>query len=132
MISGIIKTEDGTGFAVKDFSKGEILFRLGNLKCSSYKQAINRCRGKFYPDSYYPYLIKVGELKESGELTKEPDADIWENLIYAEDYRGIWNGTEQKYQPVTAMDKGAATEEEIDYVDALASTYESLIAMIVK
>lgn len=129
MTNGIIKTE--TGFAVKDFEKGKVIFNLGNyLQFSSYEQAVNECRGKFYPDSYYQYLTKISELKKSGELIKEPDADIWENLIYAKDYRGIWNGTEQRYQNVTSVDKGSATEEEIDYVDALASTYESLVAMI--
>lgn len=130
MTNGIIKTD--RGFAVKDFHKAEVIFNIGKLNFSSYEQAVEVCRGKFYPSSYYQYLVKVGELKESGELNGEPDADIWENLIYADDYRGIWDGTKEQYAPVTSVDKGAATEDEIDYVDALAATYESLTAMVVK
>lgn len=130
MINGIIKTNDG--FAVKDFSANAVMFRLGKLHFSSYEEAVEKCRAKYYPISYYQYLKKVGELKESGELVKEPDADIWENLIYALDYRGVWDGTKEKYKPVTSVDKGAATDDEIDYVDALAATYESLVAMVKK
>lgn len=128
MINGIIKVRNE--FAVKDFSENKVLFRIGNPVFSSYENAVNDVCGKYCPASYHSYLSKVGELQALGELTKEPDADIWENLIYAEDYRGVWNGTEQEYQPVTSVDKGAATEDELDYVDALASTYESLKAML--
>lgn len=130
MTNGIIKTDKG--FAVKDFDKAEVVFNIGAISFPSYQKAVETCRGKFYPSSYYQYLVKVGELKECGELKSEPDADIWENLIYGDDYRGIWDGTKEEYVPVTAVDKGAATEEEIDYVDALAATYESLMAMVIK
>ena len=128
MTNGIVKTNNG--FAVKDFNECKILFHIGKQTAPSYEKAVEICQGKYYPMSFYKYLMKVSELKKSGKLTKEPDADIWENLIYADDYRGIWDGTNQQYRNVTEMDKGAATEEEIDYVDALASTYESLMAMV--
>lgn len=130
MINGIVQINKG--FAVHDFTKGKIVFNIGTLGFSTYEEAAKVCRGKFYPASFYKYLIKVGQLKKSGELKRKPDADIWENLIYAEDYRGVWDGTKEKYVPVTSVDKGAATEEELDYVDALAATYESLTAMVIK
>lgn len=130
MTYGIVKTDNG--FAVKDFSTGRVLYTLVKLSFYTYRDAMENCRNKFYPSSYYQYLDEVIRLKELGVLTKEPDADIWENLIYGGDYRGIWDGTRQEYRNVTSMDKGAATDEEIAYVDALAATYESLMAMVRK
>lgn len=127
-INGIIQTEKG--FAVKDFGSETIVLSIGNISFPSYEKAVETCCGKFYPASYRSYLDKVGELMKTGELKKEPDADVWENLIYGEDYRGIWDGEREEYRNVTSMDRGAGTEDEIDYVDALAFTYKSLRAMV--
>lgn len=124
MTNGIIQTENG--FSVKDFETGELKFGIGNIQFSSYMDAVEACRGKFYPLSYYPYLLKAAELENA------PDADVWENMIYAEDPRGVWDGERKTYRNVSAMDRGAATEEEIAYVDALDATYTSLLAMIKK
>lgn len=127
---GIIKMGDGS-FALKDFESGSVISVFGHLTFSSYGQAVERCYAK-YPSCQYGHLKKINKLKASGELVKEPDADIWENLVYAGDYRGLWDGTRQEYRNVTSMDKGAATEVEIAQIDALASTYESLMSMVVK
>lgn len=121
MTNGIIQNEKG--FSVKDFETGHILFHIGQLHCGSYKEAVDTCRGKFYPQSCFPYLMKAAELE------KEPDADTWENMIYAQDPQGVWDGEKQSYRNVTSMDRGAATDEEIAYVDALDATYHSLKAM---
>lgn len=122
MTNGIIKTEKG--FSVKDFESGKVKFNIGNLVFRSYMDAVDTCRGKFYPASYYPYLVKAAELE------KAPDADVWENMIYAEDPRGVWDGEKKVYRNVTELDRGAATDEEIAYVDALDATYNSLVAMV--
>ena len=51
-------------------------------------------------------------------------------LIYANDPRGVWDGERKEYRNVSSMDRGAATESEIAYVDALDATYKSLVAMV--
>lgn len=124
MTNGIIKT--GSGFSVKDFESGEVKFAIGSPSFPSYMDAVERCRGRFYPVSCYPYLVKAAG------LDREPDADIWENMVYAEDPRGVWDGEAKVFRNVTEMDRGAATEDEIAYIDALAATYESLRAMTAK
>lgn len=124
MTNGIIQNEDG--FSVKDFETGHVLFHIGIIHESSYMRAVEKCYGKYYPVSYFPYLIKAAT------LDKEPDADVWENMIYAEDPRGVWDGEKEEYRDVSSMDRGAATEEEIAYVDALDATYKSLMAMVKK
>lgn len=121
MTNGIIKTENG--FSVKDFETEEVKFSIGNPKFKSYMDAVNECRGKFYPDSYHQYLEKAAELEEL-------NADVWENMIYAGDYRGVWDGERKEYRDISTMDRGAATEDEIAYVDALDATYNSLKAMV--
>ena len=121
MTNGIVQTENG--FAVKDFDSCEIKFNLGRLSFPSYLDAVENCKGKFYPLSYYLYLLKAAELESA------PDADVWENMIYAEDPRGVWDGEAKIFRNVTEMDRGAATDDEIAYVDALAFTYKSLMAM---
>ncbi len=130
MTNGIIPYEDG--FAVKDFDSCKVLFEIGKISFPSYERAVEACSGKFYPPSYKPYLVTAGNLAASGKLKKEPDADVWENLVYADDYRGIFDGEKEEYHNVTSVDKGAATEREIAYIDALAATYESLRAMTEK
>lgn len=122
MTNGIVKTENG--FSVKDFESGEIKFNIGNPSFSSYVDAVESCKGKFYPISFYLYLLKAAE------LDKAPDADVWENMVYAEDPRGVWDNEEKVYRNVTEMDRGAATEDEIAYIDALDATYHSLMAMV--
>lgn len=125
MTNGIVQIKDG--FAVQDFETGHItqtLFNIGNIKFESYEEAIKECCGKFYPASFEPYLLKAAE------LDKAPDADTWENMIYAEDPRGVWDGEQLEYRNVTSMDRGAATVKEIAYIDALDATYRSLMAMI--
>jgi hypothetical protein len=87
-------------------------------------EAVNECRGKFYPKSYYQYLEKADGLEEL-------NADVWENMIYAEDYRGVWDGERKEYRDVSTMNRGAATDEELAYVDALDATYNSLKGMVV-
>ena len=128
MTNGIIQVENG--FAVKDFETEKVIFNIGEISFPSYEDAVEGCFNKFYPASYWQYLTGVGKLLKSGDLKKEPDLDIWENLIFAEDYRGMYDGETNKYRNVTAMDRDAATEEEIDYIDALAFTYKSLRAMV--
>lgn len=127
MINGIVQIKNG--FAVKDFDTDTIIQDIGKLSFPSYEKAVDACSEKFYPAAYHSYLTKIGELQATGELKKNPDADVWENLIYADDYRGIYDGEKKEWRNVTALDKGASTEEEIDYVDALAFTYASLMAM---
>lgn len=124
MTNGIIQTDKG--FAVKEFEADRQLFVIGNLKFRTYMDAVNTCNGMFYPKSYFPYLVKADELE------KEPDADTWENMIYAQDPRGVWDGEKKEYRNVSSMNRGAATKEEIAYVDALDSTYKSLMAMVEK
>lgn len=124
MTNGIIKTEDG--FSVKDFDEDRVVFSIGNPEFPSYMDAVEACRGKFYPPSYYPYLAKASE------LDKTPDTDVWENMIYAEDPRGVWDGEREVWRNVSSMDRGAATDEEIAYVDALDATYTSLMTMVTK
>ena len=134
MTNGIVQIEAVfcNGFAVKDFDTEKIVYNIGYISFPSYEKAVESCCGRFYPPSYQPYLVKVNELITSGKLQTIPDADIWENLIYADDYRGVYDGERKEWRNVTSMDKGAATEDEIDYVDALASTYKSLLAMVEK
>lgn len=122
MTNGIVKTEKG--FGVKDFESGRLLFDIGARQYPSYMDAVEACRGRFYPLSYYPYLVKADE------LDTPIDADIWENMIYAEDPNGVWDGEREEYRNVSSMDRGAGTEEEIAYVDAIDATYQSLMAMI--
>lgn len=124
MIKGIIKTPEG--FSVKNFQTGELLEFIGNPSYKSYMDAVNGCRKYYAPDFCYDYLSSVPAMNIM------PDADVWENLIYASDPRGVWDGERQIYRNVTSMDRGAATEDEIAYVDALDATYYSLIAMIKK
>lgn len=124
MTNGIVKTDNG--FSVKDFESGKIKFNIGSPVFKSYEDAVGNFRGTFYPQSYYPYLMKAAE------LDKAPDADVWENMVYAEDPRGVWDGEEQVYHNVTELDRGAATDDEIAYIDALDSTYRSLMAMVEK
>lgn len=121
MTNGIIEIEKG--FAVKDFETGQISFELGNLSFSSYDDAVESCFGRYYPRSYRRYL------RQAGTLDTTPDADTWENMIYANDPNGIWDGEQKKYRNVTSMDRGAATPKEIAYVDALDATYTSLVKM---
>lgn len=47
MTNGIIKTEDG--FSVKDFDEDRVVFSIGNPGFPSYMDAVEACRGKFYP-----------------------------------------------------------------------------------
>lgn len=121
MTNGIIKTENG--FSVKDFESCEVKFNIGSPSYSTYIDAVEGCKGRFYPLSLYPYLLKAAE------LDKAPDADVWENMVYAEDPRGVWDGEEQVYHNVTELDRGAATDDEIAYIDALDATYRSLVMM---
>lgn len=53
-------------------------------------------------------------------------------MIYAEDPRGVWDGEREVWRNVSSMDRGAATDEEIAYVDALDATYTSLMTMVTK
>lgn len=122
MTNGMIQTKKG--FAIKDFESGEITFTTGPLRFSSYQKALDACRGKFFPTSYSSYL------SEAAGLDRIPDADTWENMIYANDPRGVWDGERKEYRNVSSMDRGAATESEIAYVDALDATYKSLVAMV--
>lgn len=87
MTNGIIEIENG--FAVKDFETGRISFELGTLSFPSYDDAVESCFGRYYPRSYRRYL------RQAGTLDTTPDADTWENMIYANDPNGIWDG-EQK------------------------------------
>lgn len=121
MTNGIIEIENG--FAVKDFETGRISFELGTLSFPSYDDAVESCFGRYYPRSYRRYL------RQAGTLDTTPDADTWENMIYANDPNGIWDGEQKKYRNVTSMDRGAATAKEIAYVDALDATYTSLVKM---
>lgn len=120
MTQGIIKTENG--FTVYDFDASKAVFDIGECKSASYKDAVDACCGKFFPESFRPYLTKA-------ENIDKPDADTWENMIYADDHRGVWDNERKTWRNVTSMDRGAATEEEIAYVDALDATYKSLMAM---
>lgn len=122
MTNGIVQTKKG--FSVKDFETGNFVFGIGQISFPTYRDALESCRGKFYPQSYYSYLLKAAE------LDKAPDADIWENMIYAQDPRGVWDGEREEYRNITSMDRGAATNAEIAYVDALDTTYKSLMAMV--
>ncbi len=128
MINGIIQSKDG--FALKDFEGCKVISDIGDLHFVTYEEAVDKCCGVYYPVEYRPYLKEMGELRKTGRLEKEPDADVWENLIYADDYRGVWDGERKEYRDVTSMDKGAAADDEIAYVDALAITYDSLRAMV--
>ena len=121
MTNGTIEIENG--FAVKDFETGRISFELGTLSFPSYDDAVESCFGRYYPRSYRRYL------RQAGTLDTTPDADTWENMIYANDPNGIWDGEQKKYRNVTSMDRGAATAKEIAYVDALDATYTSLVKM---
>lgn len=121
MTNGIIQTE--AGFSVKDFENRKILFSIGQITFPTYEAAVKACRGKFYPQSYHQYLLRAAK------LDKDPDADVWENMIYAEDPRGVYDGETKKYKNISSMDRGAATEEEVAYIDALDATYRSLKAM---
>lgn len=121
MINGIIQTENG--FSVKDFDAEEVMFSIGCIRFRSYMDAVKTCKGIFYPLSYYHYL------KMAAGLEGVPDADVWENMVYAGDSRGIYDGETDTWRNVTSIDRGAATEEEIAYIDALDSTYKSLVAM---
>lgn len=121
MINGIIQTENG--FSVKDFETGEVTKELGALSYKSFDSAMFFC-GAYFPKSFVDYLQEATALKSA------PDADVWENMIYADDPDGIYDYDKEEYRNVTEMDRGAATEEEIAYVDALDATYKSLMAMV--
>lgn len=124
MTNGIVQTKKG--FAVNDFETGNIVFTIGQLKYGSYLDAVEGCRGRFYPLSYYPYLLCAEH------FDTVPDADTWENMVYEGDPRGVWDGERKEYRNVSSMDRGAATEDEIAYIDALDSTFKSLTAMVEK
>lgn len=121
MTIGIIK--EGKGFSLMEFESGNIMDITVNGNPGTYLEAVEACNG-VYEESFYPYLVQAATLE------KVPDADVWENMIYAKDPRGIWDGEKEEYRNVTSMDRGAATDEEIDYVDALDATYHSLMAMV--
>ena len=121
-IEGIIKTPEG--FLKKDFKTGEILGPVVLPPCRNYEEALAECRKFIRPASMETYL------RRAFELNLKPDADVWENLIYAEDPRGVWDGEREIYRDVTSMDRGAATEEEIAYVDALDAAYQSMRALL--
>lgn len=128
MTNGIIRTKKGN-FAVKDFETNHFVFGLGQMNFSSYMDAVEGCRGKFYPESYYPYLTQAFGIED------RPGIATWEvfnNMIYANDPRGVWDGEREEWRDVSTMDRGAGTEEEITYIDALDSTYKSLMAMVEK
>jgi hypothetical protein len=120
MIYGIKKTEEG--FSVYDFESGRALSDMGHPQYPGYAAALDACRHNAFHPSFYPYLVKAGQIDD-------PDADTWENMVYAEDPRGIWDNERGQWRNVTSMDRGAATDEEIAYVDALDATYQSLMAM---
>lgn len=122
MINGIVKSENG--FSVKDFENGKILFGLGNLKYSTYTDALEACRGRCYPDSFYQYLV------QAPDLGFEPTDYTWENMIYDGNPLGIWDNRIKEWRTSRSMMHGAATDEEIAYLDALCFTYESLVAMV--
>lgn len=121
MTKGIVQTQDG--FAVKDFETGNTT-AIGQLSFSSYMEALGACYERYFPGEYFHYLY------QAEYFDKEPDADTWENMIYADDPRGIYDGETKEYRNVTSMDRGAATDEEIAFVDALDATYKSLMAMV--
>lgn len=125
MINGIVPSKDG--FAVKDFGACVVKFSIGKPEFSSYKAAVNACRGKYYPDSYHAYLIQMEGVEK--ENLKICTWEAFNNMVYAGDPRGIWDGEREEWRDVSTMDKGAATEDEIDYLDALDATYRSLKAM---
>lgn len=122
MINGIIK--NGNGFSVKDFQNCKILFDIDDLNFDSYEDAVKECRGKYYPDSFYPYLM------QAAEFDFEPTDYTWENMIHDGDPRGVWDGRMKEWRSSRSMMHGAATEDEVAYLDALCFTYESLMAMV--
>lgn len=121
MTNGIVQTEQG--FSVKDFETGVIVSDINRCRFTSYTRVVEAYCGD-YEESFRSYLL------QAASLGKEPDADTWENMIYADDPRGVYDGEKDEYRNVTEMDRGAATEEEIAYVDALDATYKSLMAMV--
>lgn len=120
MIKAIVMNEKG--FSVEDFEACEVVKELEAKKFASYMEAVNEMKTE-YEESLYEYLVKA-------EGLESPDADTWENMIYAGDPKGVYDGERNIYRNVTSMDRGAATEEEIDFVDALDATYKSLMAMV--
>lgn len=121
MINGIIKEKNG--FAVKDFENGKILFRLGNPEYATYNDALESCKGKCYPESFHQYL------RQAPDLGFAPTDCTWENLIYEGNPLGVWDPRTKEWRSSRSMMHGAATDEEIAYLDALCFTYESLMAM---
>ena len=71
-------------------------------------------------------------VSESTERGKTPNPDECETMFSAEDPRGVWDCEPEVWRHVSSMDRGAATDEEIAYVDALDATYTSLMAMVTK
>ena len=120
-MNGMVQTEKG--YAVKNFNEPDKApIEVGKLQFSDYETAVNHLAGTLYPESYKPYLMAVKDM--------EPTNDTWNNLIFIGHACGYYDNEQKRFRNAREMNMNAASEEEIAYVDALSSTYESIKSMI--
>lgn len=120
-VNGIIQTENG--YAVKDFMALEKQpIEIGRLSFADYDTAVSLLANKAYPESYRPYLLAVKGI--------QPDNDTWNNLMFIGQAAGYYDHEQKIFKNARQMDMAAATDTEIAYVEALASTYKSIMSMV--
>lgn len=120
LINGIVKTEKG--FGVKNFLDPESTpIEVGPLSFSSYDKAVRHLSNLLYPESYKPYLLEVKDM--------EPDIDTWNNLIFIGHALGYYDHEIRAFKNTRQLGMNAASDFETAYVEALDTTYKSLLEM---
>lgn len=123
IINGIIKTENG--YAIKNFLEPDKKpIDVGDLSFPSYDVAVNYLSNLLYPESYRPYLLAVKDMV--------PDNDTWNNLMFIGHAYGYFDHEAQKFKNARQLNMNAANDFEITYLEALGTTYQSLLKMLKK
>ena len=122
VISGLAITNTGS-FAVENFiTRTYITIYTGELCYASYEYAVAILAGRFYPKSYLPYLLAVSDIT--------PDVNTWNNLIFTGHVEGYYDHESKKFNSARVMGMESTSDIQEAYLNALSSTYASLIKMV--
>ena len=121
LVNGIIQTPKG--YAVKNFGKRNARpIEIGKLSFKSYEAAVQYLANLLYPQSYKPYLLAVQRLT--------PDMDIWNNLVFIGHADGFYDHEQKQFRNARQMNMDAGTPKQLAYLEALETTYHSILTMV--
>ena len=124
VVSGLALTNTG-GLAIKNFITNTYtpIFN-SNLSYGTYEHAVAILAGRYYPQSYLPYLLAVSDI--------DPDINTWNNLIFTGHTDGYYDHDTKLFRSARAMGMESTTHVQDAYLRALSSTYESIRSMVKK